>query len=207
MYHWEHSRPHVVWKWHSSKLHRSMSFLLASLRRFFKSPLLLLIRTGNDRKWFPQPKLQLMKQPLTLARSQNHLLSLGDVVRQKFAVPEILTIPKLPRRSSKIPVHDLQSFESQPLRTPRFFLVLQTTEPSRLKTPNPSLNGRRVVTEYPSYFVTGYALRNKQHSVEAVIIPRFLRAEDLVPQGNLHNFTISNLQPSHSRIPPYVLNT
>jgi hypothetical protein len=166
-----------------------------------------LIRTGNDWTWFSQPKPQLMKQPLTLTRSQNHLLSLSDVVRQKFAVPEILTVPKLARRSSKIPIHDLQSFGSQPPRTPRSFPVLQTAEPSALKTPNPSLNGRRVVTEYPGYFTTGHALRNKQHSVEAVIIPRFFRAEDLVAQGDLHNFTIGNLQPSHSRIPPYIHNT
>jgi hypothetical protein len=138
-----------------------MSSLLASLRRFFKSPLLLQIRTGNDRAWFSQPKFQLMKQPLALTRSQNHLLGLDDVMRQKFSVPEVLSVPELVRRSSKIPIHDLQSFGSQPLRTPRSFLILQTTEPSRLKTPNPSLNGCRIMTEYLAYFVTGHALRNK----------------------------------------------
>jgi hypothetical protein len=179
-----------------------MPSLLASLRRFFKSPLLLQIRTGNDRAWFSQPKLQLVKQPLTLTRSQNHLPGLADVVRQKFPVPKVLSVPELAWRSSKISIHDFQSFGSQPLRTPRSFLVLQTTEPSRLKAPNPSLNGRRIMAEYLANFITGHALANKQHSVEAMIIPRFFRAKNFVAQGDLHNFSIGNLQTSHSRIPP-----
>jgi hypothetical protein len=63
------------------------------------------------------------------------------------------------------------------------------------------------MAEYLANFVTGHALRDKQYSVEAVIIPRFFRAEDLVTQGDLHNFSIGNLQTSHSRIPPYIHNT
>ena len=194
------------WKWHSSKLHRSMSSLLARLSRFFKSPLLFEIRTGNDRAWFSQPKLQLMKQPLTLTRSQNHSLRFGDMVRQKFPVPKVLSIPKLTWGSPKISIHDLQSFGSQPLRPPRSFVVLQTTEPTAFKASNPSVNGCRMMTEYLAYFITRHALRNEQHPVQTVIIPRLFRTKDLVPQGDLHDFSIGNLQTSHSRVPPSLHN-
>jgi hypothetical protein len=157
--------------------------------------------------WFSQPKLQLMKQPLTLTDCQNYLPCLSDMMLQKFSIPDALSIPELARQSPKVSIHDFQFFGSLPLSTPRFFLIFQTTGPSRLKIPGPSLNGRRIMTEYLAYFVTGHILRNKQRSVEAVIIPRLFRANDFVPQGSLRNFSIGNLHSSHSRFPPYLYNT
>jgi hypothetical protein len=143
-----------------------------------------------------------MKQPLALSYSQNHLLSLGDVVRQELPIPKILRIPELTRRFSKIPIHDFQSFGSQPLRTPWPFLVLQATETSCFETPDPPLDGRRIMTELLAYFITGHALGNKQDPVQTVIISRFFGTKDFVPQGDFHNLSIANLQTSHLGIPP-----
>ena len=181
------------WKWHSSRLQRSRSSLFANLRRFFKSLLLLWIRTGDDRARFSQPKLKLVKQSLALAHAQSHLLRQPNVIRQKFSIPEVLSIPECTRRFSKIGIQDLKLLGSQPLRAPGSFLIFQATEPSCLETLNPSL--------HIPHFIAGHASVSQQHSMQPVIIQRFFGPKDFIPQSDFHYVSIGNLQSFH-RTPP-----
>ena len=96
------------WKWHSSRLHRSMSSLATRMRRFFKSLLRFLVCAGDDGTRLSQPKLQLVKQSLALAHPKHHFLRLGDMMGQKLPVPEVLRVSELPRRFSQITVHASQ---------------------------------------------------------------------------------------------------
>jgi len=105
------------------------------MRRFFKRLLGRLTGVRDDRTRLPQPELQLVKQSLALAHSKNHVLSLGDVVRQELPVPEMLRIAQIPRRSSQILVYTAQLLRRKPLGASLPFLVLKTAESSRLEAP------------------------------------------------------------------------
>jgi len=72
------------WKWHSSKLHKSTSFLFAKLRCFFKSLLFCRISMSNQRTRLSQTKSKLMKKPLTLPNTQRHLMPYLSMMRKKF---------------------------------------------------------------------------------------------------------------------------
>ena len=70
-----------------------MSSLAAWTRCFFKSLLEFLVRTGDDGPGLPQPELQLMEQPLALAHSKDHLLSLRTMMGQKFPAQRFYVYP------------------------------------------------------------------------------------------------------------------
>lgn len=64
------SRVPCCWKWHSSRLHSSMSFFLARRRSFFKSFDLYRVRLSDLRPWLTQTKAQLAEHPLTLPHAK-----------------------------------------------------------------------------------------------------------------------------------------
>ncbi len=185
------------WKWHSSKLHRSMLPLWANLRRFFKSLLLLRVGTSDHGSRFSQSKAQLVKESLTLANPHHNLLGLLNMIRQKLSIPEILGVPKLPRRSSQIPIHDLQLLRRQSPTAPRFFMIFQTAESMGLKPLNPPLNSHWMMPKQLSHFIAGPSPTNKQYSMKTMIVTRFLRTKDFILQCDFHNLWVSNFQTSH----------
>lgn len=67
--HIEHRDP-CCWKWHSSRLQRSIFSFLASRRSFFKILLCNRVCLGNDRAGFSQSKSHRVKDSLTLPDSQ-----------------------------------------------------------------------------------------------------------------------------------------
>jgi hypothetical protein len=174
------------------------------MRRFFKSLLGFLVRTGNDGARFSQPKLQLVEQPLTLAYPENDLLSLGYMVGQEFSVPEVLRISEISGRFPQIIVDALQLFGRQPLRSSLPFPVLEATESLRFEAPDPSLNGRRIVAQKLTNLIGGHTPAHKQYTVKAVIISRFFRTMNLILHGDFHHFPIGDHQTFHllSSLPP-----
>ena len=178
------------WKWHSSRLQRSRSFLWASLRRFFKSLLLFRVGPSYYRPGFAQTKTQLMEDPLALTNPQGDLLGLFQVMRQKLSIPKILRIAKLSRRLPQVVIDKLQLFWCQPLRASGLLLVFQTAEPMHFKTPYPPLDGRGMMAKHLPHVVTGESLTNQQYAMKAMIIAGFLRTKNFVLQRHFHHLGI-----------------
>ena len=130
------------WKWHSFKLHKSVSFLFAKLRRFFKSRLLSRISMSNQRTGLSQAESKLMKEPLTLPNTQRHLMQFLNVMRQKFSVPHVLRIPEIPWRFAQCAINRLQLLRCQTIR-PSCFLKRKH---KFFFVPGKTLKGHRVRT-------------------------------------------------------------
>ena len=111
------------WKWHSSRLHKSVSFLFAKLRRFFKSLLFCRICMSNQWAWLSQTKSKLMKKPLALPNTQRYLMQFFDVMRQKFSVPHILRIPKIPWRFAQRTINRFQLLRCQTVWSSSFLAI------------------------------------------------------------------------------------
>jgi len=73
-------REPCCWKWHSSRLHRSMSLLCTSRWSFFKSELLIWISMCNQRTRFSKTKPKMSKESLTLPNTQFHSIAFLKVV-------------------------------------------------------------------------------------------------------------------------------
>lgn len=95
------------WKWHSSKLHKSMLGSFASFRRFFKNLLLFWICFSNQGARFAKPKTKGAKNPLALPGSQIHPITLPQMMRQQFSIPKVLMITQFTRMLAKILAHRL----------------------------------------------------------------------------------------------------
>lgn len=187
------------WKWHSSRLQRSRSFLSASLRRFFKNLLLFQAGPSYYRPGFAQTKSQLMEDPLALTNPQGYLLSLFKVMRQKLSIPKILRIAKLSGRLAQVVIDKLQLSWCQPLRASGLLLVFQTAEPVHFKSPYPPLDGRGMMAKHLPHVVTGESLANQQYAVKAMIIAGFLRTKNFVLQRHFHHLRIGDLQSLHGK--------
>src|SRR3970282_2279405 len=89
-----HMRQRVpcCWKWHSSKLHRSILGLRASRRSFFYRALAHGVCLRNLGTGLSEPKSQLPKQALTLPDLEPHAVVLLQMVREELAVPERLRV-------------------------------------------------------------------------------------------------------------------
>jgi hypothetical protein len=92
---------------YSSRLHRSTDGSLISRWSFFISLLSLWIGLRNQRSRFPAPKPHGAKQPLALPHAHLDAVPDPQVVRQEFAVPQILRVAMSPRRTAQRPLEFL----------------------------------------------------------------------------------------------------
>ena len=191
------------WKWHSSKLHKSVSFLFAKLRRFFKSLLFGWISMSNQWPRLSQAKSKLMKEPLALPYTQRHLMQFFNMMRQKFPVPHILRIAKIPWRFTQRIINRLQMLRRQTIRPSCFLAIFQTGKAALLKTPNPSLNRCRILTEHFCDFVGRKTPTNKQHAMQPMVITGILRSKNLVLKSYFHNIRIRYIKSFHAALLVY----
>ena len=89
--HMAHLDP-CCWKWHSSSNQRSISFLSARRRSFFKLSLCHRISVRNNGTRFSPAKSQLMEYPLALSNSDIYPELLGQVMAQKLSIPQVLRV-------------------------------------------------------------------------------------------------------------------
>jgi hypothetical protein len=152
---------------------------------------------SDERTRLPAPETQLVEQALALADPDGYLIMLGQVMTEQPAIPKILLVAEFARRAAKISVKlpTLSLVEKTwSSRTGRF---LQTRETARLKASNPVFHGSRTLAEKLGHMVTALSGEHEQYSVEAVVIPRLLGAQYLLPDGNFHDLGIFDFQFAH----------
>lgn len=140
-------RDPCCWKWHSSSNQRSMSFLTARRRSFFKPSLCRRVGVSNNGAWFAPTESQLMKQPLTLPDAQVRPEPLGQMMTQEFSIPKILGVSQLTWGVAQVSTEVLTDTGIQCCWTPGTLYLLQASESAFLKAMNPVLYRARAVPE------------------------------------------------------------
>lgn len=188
------------WKWHSSKLHSSMSVRLASRRSFFKSRDPHRVGLSNLRSGFAQPESHLTKDALTLTYSKLHPVVLPQVLGKQPAVPQVFDMTKLfggalhisPKRRPLLGIKrggatGVLSF-AQPIQA-IFFEPL-----------DPTLHGTWVLSKGVGHLLTTLSASNQQQSMQSMAIARLVGADNFLLNGDTHYLGVSNFQSPHDGI-------
>jgi hypothetical protein len=190
-------REPCCWKWHSSRLHRSMPRFLASLRRFFKRYLFFWVGLSNQWTRFPKPKTQVSKNSLALPYPQVHAVGLPEMMGKELPIPEILFISQIAGLPAKVPTYHIPLLCCQPSWPTGPPTIAQTSKAVPFKTANPALNSGRVLPkETPNLRATQTAT-DQQHSMKSMVIPSLLGSRNLLLNSNAHNGSIGYLKFSH----------
>src|SRR3989338_409652 len=128
------------WKWHSSRLHNSMSARFASRRSFFKSrdPL----RTGlcNLGSGFAQPETHLSKDALALPHPKLHPIALPQVLGKQFAIPQMRGMAKFLGGAPHVSPQRCPLFGVKRGGATRTFTLAQTIQAIFLESLDPALH-------------------------------------------------------------------
>ena len=191
------ARVPCCWKWHSSKLHKSTPGSRTSRRSFFISLLGRRIRLGNNRSGFAEAEVQVMKNPLALSSAQANAVGPMQMMSEQFSIPEVLGIAELAGGPPQVTVSLRQLRLRQSRRTPRPVSLFQSCKTAPLKSVHPTLHRRGILPQPLCRLVTIHALADEQQPVQAMLVARFLRAQNLLLQCHTHDVDIGNLQLSH----------
>ncbi len=186
------------WKWHSSKLHSSRSFLFARRRSFFKGCHQNRVRLSHLRTRLAQTKSHLPEEALTLAHSKNHVIALLKVRGQQFAIPQVTNMAEIGGAATQVALQRSPLLGIQTGRSSGAFSVAHSLQPVLLKAPDPALYGAPVFPEKISNLLTTLTTRQKQQTVQPMVIPGLVRPGDLLLNGDSHNVGICNFQLPHT---------
>jgi hypothetical protein len=153
---------------------------------------------GDNRSGFAAPKAHRPKQSLALAHPQLDAVSLGEVVGEQFAVPEVVPVPKLPGRSPKILLDPCPGPFVQPPRSSRTLSFPQSTETASFKPLYPAFDRCGMLPEPLCDLIAALSMGHEQKAVQSVIVTGFFRAVNLILQRQCHGCGVGDLEAFHA---------
>ncbi len=140
----------------------------------------------------------LANEPLALPDPQADGEPLGEVVAQELAIPEALGVPQGLGWPPQVAPQPTPQAGIEHARAPGPGGLLESAEPVRLEPADPVLHGSRAVAEQLGHLVASRPPADQEDPVKAVLVPRLLRPEDLLPHRDLHGLCIGDLEFAHS---------
>jgi hypothetical protein len=119
------------------------------------------------------------------------------MVGQQLSIPQILLIPHVARLAAKILIHPLPLLGGQSAWPTRSLRIRQASKSAFLKTPNPALNGGRVLTKQIRHLIATQPSTDQQYSMKSMIIPSLFRPRNLLLNRKAHNLSVGYLKLSH----------
>lgn len=150
----------------------------------------------------PQTETQRLEQALALPNTQIDAKLPTQIGAQRLAVPEIGGQSRLFRRFSQNLPDDLQVFLSQSSRPSRATTLLKARQAGTFKISNPILQRAWGIPKHGGRLSASHALRDKQDSMQTVIVAGLIRPTDLVLQCQNHHGRIGNRQWPHTNMKP-----
>jgi hypothetical protein len=110
----------------------------------------------------------------------------------------------IPRRATQHRIELPQLRPVQTLGAADAFPLHQSGEPSGLEASHPIFRGSWSIPQKPRDLGTGHPLGDQQHTMQSVIIARFLRTANLILQSQYDARGISDLQWFHVPMKPHL---
>ena len=140
------------------------------------------IRLGNDRPGFPQPKAQGAEEPLALAHAERDVEVVVQIGRDGLAVPDGAREPDGRRFLAQHP-RDLRPLaRGEARRASGPIVIAQSLQAIGLEPMDPILDRPQRVAEQRGDVGARHPLRDQQHPMQAVIVPRIRGTTNLVLQ-------------------------
>lgn len=152
----------------------------------------------DDRSGLASAKTQGAEQSLALAHTQLNVVSLPEVMREEFAIPQILRVPQVARGCAQVPIDPLPSDLIQTPWSSRSLALVQPAEAFGFKSLDPTFDRRRMLPQPVGNLVTAIALSHQEHPMKSVVIARLFRTVNLVLQGQGHCGDVSDLEAFHA---------
>jgi hypothetical protein len=124
---------------------------------------------------------------------------LAQMMRKQLSIPKILAVSQVSRVDAQIFLQLRPSLFIQLLRAARALLFAQTTKAAGFETMHPTLNGRGMFSEQIRHFIATLSLANQKHSMQSMIVARFIRAVNLLLEGYFHRSGVGNRERFHGR--------
>ena len=135
---------------------------------------------SDHRPRFAHPESQLPEQSLALPYPQIDAVLPFDPTRQHLAVPQIPTEACLTGHLTQDRVDSLNLLLVQASWPPGAITLQKSSQPHLFKRMYPILNRSRCVPQQCRRFRARQTLRHEQHTVQSMIVARFIRSSDLV---------------------------
>jgi hypothetical protein len=140
---------------------------------------------GNAGARLAQPKAQLPEQTLALPNPQADPIFPLNPGGQRISVPEIASQARLSRHMGRNCVDLLELPRAQ-----------QPGQAHFLKLVHPLLYRPESVSQQLRHLRAGHSPRHQQHAVESMVIARFHRAPDLIPQAENYDCRVRDAKCS-----------
>ena len=150
----------------------------------------------------PQTEAQRSEQTLALPNTKIDAKFPMQIGGQRLAVPEIGGPSRLFRWLSQNLPDDLQRFLSQTSRPSRATTLLKARQAGTFKISDPILQRAWGVPKHGGRLSASHALRDKQDSMQTVIVAGLIGPTDLVLQCQNHHGRINDRQWPHTNMKP-----
>jgi hypothetical protein len=150
----------------------------------------------------PQTEAQGLEQSLALPNTEVDAKLPPQIGAQRFPVPKVGGQPGLLGWFPQNLPNDLQVLISQASRPTRATPLLKASQPGTFKVSNPILQCAWSVPKDVGCLPAGHALRDKQDSMQTVIVAGLIRPADLVLQRQNENRCIGDRQWPHTNMKP-----
>jgi hypothetical protein len=120
------------------------------------------------------------------------------MMREQFAIPQILAVTQVPGMQPQVVLDLLPSLvvESPWPTSPLSFA--QSSKAAPFEAMHPTLNRSRMFAEPVGDVITAMALTDEQYTVESMVVTRLIGTADLLLQGYSHRLRIGNLKCFHA---------
>jgi hypothetical protein len=145
-------------------------------------------------------KAHLSEDSLTLPYPKVNLMEFFKVMREQFAVPEVLFMTEFSRVSPQVIIDGFPLSFIEPSRTPLPLTFTQRGESAFLKTLHPAFNCTRILPESITNVIAAETMCYQEDPVQAVIITGFLRPQNFLLYCNSHDLLIRDLQFAHVHV-------
>ena len=164
------------WKWHSSRLHSSVSFRLANRRSFFNSRDLYGVGLGHLRSGLPQPEAHLSEYSLALTHAQSDTIALAQMLREQFAVPQMADETKCSGVTSQVAPQCRPLFCVQRRWPARALALAHSFQSMTLESFDPALHRTTVFAEKLGHLLAALATGDQQQAMQPMVVARSERA-------------------------------
>ncbi len=156
------------------------------------------ISIGDLRPRLAQAKSKLPEQTLALAHPQGDLPLLSDKLTESLSIPEIGTGFPVHRTASKSTADLFQLFGVESPRSARPVPLSQASKAFLFESLHPIGNCPRSISQERGNFCATQSLRNHQYTMQPVVVTRFIRAANLILQGQNDDFWFGEVDSFHS---------
>lgn len=150
------------------------------------------------------PETKLPEQPLALTNTQRDSEALAGKCRKRLAIPQRTRKTNVPRFLAQHGANRINLRRRQAARPPRALALHQTRKTPALEPVDPILHRARRISQQSRCLWALHPLGHQEHSMQPMVVARFLGPPNLILQSEHDSRSIGNAQWFHTPKTPHL---